>query len=284
MDASAVTLALNLIYHIAVLALVGLGLGIVFGLLGVMNMAHGEFIALGAYAMLAVQNHGLAPGYGVALAVLGTAALGYPVERWLVRPLRSRPLDTLLATWGLSLLLRKSIEAVFGRQYQNVSNNLSGTSTLLGAEYPDYRLLLIVVIFVGFALLALWYRRSPAGARLQASVANRPLAQAIGIDVDRQACVAFVCGVASAGLAGALLAPLVRVEPLMGMDYLLDSFFVLVVGGLGSLSGLAAGSGIIGGTQVVVSTISDQTGGYVAVLLLSIGFLWLRPNGLLARR
>jgi branched-chain amino acid transport system permease protein/urea transport system permease protein len=96
--------------------------------------------------------------------------------------------------------------------------------------------------------------------------------------------MAFVCGVACTGLAGALLAPLVRVEPLMGMDYLLGSFFVLVVGGLGSLSGLFAGAGIIGSTQVLVSTMLDQTYGYLAVLTLSIGFLWLRPHGLLSNR
>jgi branched-chain amino acid transport system permease protein/urea transport system permease protein len=142
----------------------------------------------------------------------------------------------------------------------------------------------MLAIVCGLLMLGLWYKHSTAGTRLKASVANPVLAQAIGIDVKRQACMAFVCGVACTGLAGALLAPLVRVEPLMGMDYLLGSFFVLVVGGLGSLSGLFAGAGIIGSTQVLVSTMLDQTYGYLAVLTLSIGFLWLRPHGLLSNR
>jgi branched-subunit amino acid ABC-type transport system permease component len=284
LDAATVTVLLNLLYHVAVLALVALGLGIVFGLLGVMNMAHGEFLTLGAYAMVAVQRVGLPLAWGLVLAVVVALVLGYLIERWLVRPLRARPLDTLLATWGLSLLLRKGIEALFGRQYQSISQPMTGTSQVLGVDYPTYRLVLMAAIVGGLLALTLWYRRSPAGARLQATVANPVLAQAVGINVDQQACRAFVCGVACAGLAGALLAPLVRIEPLMGMDYLLGSFFVLVVGGLGSLAGLFAGSGIIGGTQVMVSNLLDQTYGYLAVLLLSIGFLWRRPHGLLARR
>ena len=100
----------------------------------------------------------------------------------------------------------------------------------------------------------------------------------------RLATGAFVFGVCTAGVAGALLAPLVRVEPAMGLDYLLNSFFVLVVGGLGSLAGLAAGTGMIGGTQVVISNLFDQTSGYLAVLAVSLLFLWLKPNGLIARR
>ena len=284
MDSSTITLLLNLVYHVLVLSLVALGLGMVFGMLGVMNMAQGEFLTLGAYAMVVAQRMQIAAGWGILLAILVTATLGYLIERWLVRPLQTRPLDTLLATWGLSLLLRKGIEAVFGRQYQNITQQIGGSTQIFSVDYPSYRLALMLAIVCGLLMLGLWYKHSTAGTRLKASVANPVLAQAIGIDVKRQACMAFVCGVAGTGLAGALLAPLVRVEPLMGMDYLLGSFFVLVVGGLGSLSGLFAGAGIIGSTQVLVSTMLDQTYGYLAVLTLSIGFLWLRPHGLLSNR
>lgn len=284
MDPLVVTYALNLAYQIAILALVVLGLGIVFGLLGVMNMAHGEFVMLGAYCVIAVQKAGLAFVWALPLTVLVCGALGWVVERVMIRPLYRRPFDTLLATWGLSLLLRKGVEAIFGKEYQSVNLQFTGTLHVFGADYPAYRLGLMAVIALAFALLAWWYRKSPAGARVKAMVANPVLAQAVGIDTRRMASAAFVCGVVLAGIAGLMLAPLVRVEPGMGLDYLLNGFFVLVVGGLGSLAGLGVGTGVIGGVQVLVASVMNQTAGYLAVLVISILFLWLKPNGLVARR
>ena len=278
------TLLLNLIFHVLVLTIVALGLGVVFGMLGVMNMAQGEFLTMGAYAMVFAEQHGLSPFWGIVMAVLATALLGALVDQSVVRPLRRRVLDTLLATWGVSLLLRKAVEAIFGRQYQSVTQHISGTTQVFGSDYPSYRLAMMALIALALLLFALWYRYSRSGTRLKAAVMNPELAQAVGINIQRQTSMAFVFGVTCTGLAGAMLAPLVRVEPLMGMDYLLGSFFVLVVGGLGSLTGLMAGSGIIGSMQVLVSNLLDQTYGYLAVLFLSIGFLWLRPHGLLAKR
>lgn len=284
MDAATLTQGLNLAYQLAVLALVALGLAVVFGLLGIMNMAHGDFLMLGAYSMVAVQQAGLPLMLGLPLAVLVCTLAGWLIERLLIRPLSGRPFDTLLATWGLSILLRKAVEGVFGKGYQSIEQEITGTVDVYGAAYPAYRLVLLALIAGGFVLLALWWRPSPSGARVQAMVANPVLAQALGMDTARLASRAFVLGVVSAGIAGAMLAPLVRIEPNMGLDYLLNSFFVLVVGGLGSLAGLAAGTGVIGGTQVLVAHALDQTWGYLAVLLVAIGFLWLRPDGLVARR
>ncbi|CAM5486116.1 branched-chain amino acid ABC transporter permease [Eoetvoesiella caeni] len=284
MDAALTVTLLNLAYQGLVLALVVLGLGVVFGMLGVMNMAHGEFLMIGAYCAVAAQNAGVPILWGAALAILVCGALGWLTHYALIRQLRDRPFDTLLATWGLSILLRKLVELFYGRGYQNVEPPVSGSVPLLGVEYPAYRLLLMAFIIVLFAALVLWYWRSPAGARLRAMIGNPILAQAVGLDTNRLACVAFMCGVISAGIAGALLAPMVRVEPGMGLDYLLSSFFVLVVGGLGSLLGLAAGTGIVSGAQVLFATLFDQTSGYLAVLGISILFLWLKPDGLVSRR
>lgn len=284
MDPGLALAALNLAYQVTILALVALGLAIVFGLLGIMNMAHGEFLMLGAYCMVAVQKAGLPLAWGWLLALAVCAALGWGVERLLIRPLARRPFDTLLATWGLGILLRKAVEAVFGRGYQSIEHGMTDTLRVLGVDYPLYRVVLMALVAASFVGLALWYRRSPAGARVQAMVGNPVLAQAVGIDTRRLGSLAFVVGVATAGLAGAALAPLGRIEPFMGMDYLLGSFFVLVVGGLGSLAGLFLGAGVVGGTQALVSSALDQTSGYVAVLLVSIAFLWLRPHGLLSRR
>lgn len=284
LDGNILLHGLNLAYELATLALTTLGLAIVFGLLGVMNMAHGEFVMLGAYSVVTVQKLGLPLVAAVPLAVVVCGTLGYVVERWLIRPLYSRPFDTLLATWALAMLLRKLVEAVFGREYRNVESSLTEPMMVFGSQYPAYRLALIALAVVVMAGLFLWYRRSAAGLRVRAMTANPVLAQALGINTRRLASQAFVIGVVFAGLSGVLLAPLIRIEPGIGVDYLLDAFFVLVVGGLGTLGGMFGGVGIIGGSQAIVSSAAGQTSGYAVVLMLSILFLWLKPNGLFSRR
>ncbi|GAC1355785.1 MAG: branched-chain amino acid ABC transporter permease [Variovorax sp.] len=276
--------ALNLAYELTTLGLTTLGLAVVFGLLGVMNMAHGEFVMLGAYAVVTVQAWGWPIATAMPLAILVCGALGWVVERWLIRPLYARPFDTLLATWGLAMVLRKLVEAIYGRGYRNVESSLAAPVTLAGVQYPGYRLALIVFAILLMIALAFWYRRSVMGLRVRAMTGNPMLAQTLGIDTRRLASQTFVIGVVLAGAAGVLLAPLVRIEPGIGVDYLLDAFFVLVVGGLGTLGGFAGGVGVIGGSQSVVSSVAGQTSGYAVVLILSILFLWLKPNGLLGRR
>jgi urea ABC transporter permease protein UrtB len=275
---------LNIAYELSTLTLITLGLAVVFGLLGVLNMAHGEFVMLGAYSVVVVQSMGLPIVCAVPVAIVVCGAIGWVVERYLIRPLYARPFDTLLATWALAMLIRKLVEGVFGKGYRNIESHLAEPVHFLGLSYPAYRLELIAIVIVALLLLAGWYRRSSAGLRIRAMTANPILAQALGIDTGKLASRAFIVGVTLAGLAGVLLAPLVRVEPGIGVDYLLDSFFVLVVGGLGTLAGLGGGVAVIGGTKAVVSSIVDETSGYAMVLVLSILFLWLRPHGLFGRR
>jgi len=275
--------ALNALFGIASLAILALGLAVVLGLLGVLNLAHGELVMVGAYCAYVVQSQGLPYVVAVPLALALCAVLGWAIERWLVRPLYQRPFDTLVVTWGLSLLLRKSAEAMFGLGYKSLSEPVGGTVEVLGASYPRYRLILIVVGIVVLGALLVWYRTSRTGTRIQAMVGNPDLARALGIPVRRYASATFVVGTCLAGLAGVLIAPLVPVQPFMGLDYILMSFFVLVVGGLGSVAGLVSGSTLIGGVNSVVSALSDSTGGYLSVLVIAILFLWLRPRGIHAR-
>ena len=154
---------------------------------------------------------------------------------------------------------------------------------MLGATYPRYRLVLIAVSVAVLGGLVLWYARSRTGTRIKAMVGNPDLARALGIPVARYASSTFVVGTCLAGLGGVLIAPLVPVQPFMGLDHILMSFFVLVVGGLGSVGGLLTGSTLIGGANSVVSALSDSTGGYFSVLALAILFLWLKPRGIHAR-
>ena len=275
--------ALNALFGIAALAIVALGLAVTLGLLGVLNLAHGEVVMIGAYCAYVVQAHGLPYAAAIPLSIGVCAVLGWLVERWLVRPLYQRPFDTLIVTWGLSLLLRKCAEALFGLGYKSLSEPVGGTLDVLGATYPRYRLLLVLVATVVLGGLVLWYRSSRTGTRIRAMVGNPELARALGIPVARYASATFVVGTCLAGLAGVLIAPLVPVQPFMGLDHILMSFFVLVVGGLGSAAGLVTGSAVIGGANSVVSALSDSTGGYLCVLAVAILFLWLKPRGLHAR-
>jgi branched-chain amino acid transport system permease protein/urea transport system permease protein len=279
-----ITFVLNFIYSSATLALIVLGLAMVFGLLGVMNMAHGEFVMLGAYSAYVVQSLGLNFIWAIPISILVCVIVGWLMEWTIIRHLYNRPFDTLLATWGVAILIRKGIEAIFSRDYKSVDQVMPGTIDILGITYPSYRLILIAIIILLFVTLFAWYQKSKTGLRIRAMVQNPGLASAVGIDTSRLSTVTFIIGVSFAGLAGVLLAPLVRVEPYIGLDYLLSSFFILIVGGLGTLEGLLIGSAVIGGSDALISTIFDKTAGYLSVLLLSILFLWLRPDGIYSRR
>ena len=279
-----ITFVLNFIYSSATLALIVLGLAMVFGLLGVMNMAHGEFVMLGAYSAYVVQSLGLNFIWAIPISILVCVIVGWLMEWTIIRHLYNRPFDNLLATWGVAILIRKGIEAIFSRDYKSVDQVMPGTIDILGITYPSYRLILIAIIIFLFVTLFAWYQKSKTGLRIRAMVQNPGLASAVGIDTARLSTVTFIIGVSFAGLAGVLLAPLVRVEPYIGLDYLLSSFFILIVGGLGTLEGLLIGSAVIGGSDALISTIFDKTAGYLSVLLLSILFLWLRPDGIYSRR
>lgn len=275
-----VVLILNLAWQVGTLALVALGLAIVFGQLKIMNMAHGEFVMIGAYAPVITASLGL-PGWAqVPVCLLTVAGVAFAVERSIVRHLYGRMFDSLLATWGLSILLREGVELIFGRSYQSVPVPIAGTVSVFGTDYPAYRIAVIIGIALGFGGLLWWNARSRVASRIKAMVGNPELAGAIGINTARLSAGSFVFGCTTAGLAGLILAPTVRIEPMMGLDYLIRSFFALVVGGLGSLEGLFVGTAIIAGTQSVLGALVSQTSGYLAVLALSILFLWLRPNGI----
>lgn len=273
-------LVVNLAWQISTLALVALGLAIVFGKLQIMNMAHGEFVMIGAYAPVITSSLGLPAWLQVPVCLLTVALVAFVLERTIIRHLYGRMFDSLLATWGIAILLREAVELIFGRGYQSVTPPISGTISVLGADYPAYRIAVILGILVGFAALFWWNARSKVATRIKAMVGNPDLAEAVGINTARLSAGAFIFGCCTAGLAGLILAPTIRIEPMMGLDYLIRSFFALVVGGLGSLEGLGIGAGIIAGTQSVLGAVANQTYGYLAVLTLSILFLWLKPDGI----
>jgi len=282
MDPLIVTQAINVVYAVSTLAVLALGLAVIFGLLGVLNIAHGEFVMIGAYCAYLIQSWQWPYLVALPLALTICGVIGWAVEWIMIRPLYRRPFDTLVATWGLSLLLRKIAEGIFGLGFRSVAIPLPGTVHFLGTEYPIYRLVLIAISLVLVAGLVIWYGSSRTGSRIRAMVSNPELAQAQGISVRQLAAGTFVAGTCLAGLGGVMIAPLAPVQPFMGLDYVLRAFFVLIVGGLGSVLGLFSGAAVIGGFDSVISAATTTTDGYFAVLVLAILFLWLRPRGIIA--
>jgi urea transport system permease protein len=273
-------LVLNLLWQVSTLAIVTIGLAIVFGQLRIMNMAHGEFVMIGAYAPVITTSLGLPGWVQLPVCLASVALIAWLLERVIIRHLYGRLFDSLLATWGISILLREMIELLFGRGYQSVELPVTGTVSIMGTDYPAYRIAVILGVILFFAVLTYWYKRSRVGTRIKAMVGNPELAGAIGINTARLSSISFVFGCTTAGIAGLILAPTVQVAPLMGLDHLIRSFFALVVGGLGSLEGLGIGVGVIAGAQSLLGALFNQTYGYLFVLSLSIMFLWLRPNGI----
>ncbi|MBW1860887.1 MAG: branched-chain amino acid ABC transporter permease [Deltaproteobacteria bacterium] len=283
MNSIVITQILNVNYEITTLIVIAIGLAVILGLLNVLNMAHGEFIMIGAYCGYMCQSLGWPYLMSIPIALCVCTILGWVVERLLIRPLYNRPFDTLLATWGLSLLLREVVDALFGKGFKSLNVPVSSTIDVWGLFYPTYRVVLICIAICGIVTIFLWYSKSNAGMRIKAMVSNPDLAQAVGIDTGVLARNTFITGTCFGGLAGVMVAPLVSVHPYMGLDYILKSFFVPIVGGFGSLLGLVSGSAIIGGVESITSAIINRTYGYSFVLIIAILFLWLRPNGIFSR-
>ena len=181
-------------------------------------------------------------------------------------------------------MIRLRTEPNSGREVSSsVDIPLPGFVSLFGFSYPTYRLTLMVFSVVVLGALFVWYLKSPTAARIRAMVGNSVLAEAVGIHTQRLARNTFMAGTGWAGVAGALIAPLTPVEPYMGLSLIVDSFFALVVGGMGTMSGLLAGSGVIGGIQSLGAANLDPTVAYLLMLVISILFLWRKPRGIFPR-
>ncbi|MSP83821.1 MAG: urea ABC transporter permease subunit UrtB [Alphaproteobacteria bacterium] len=275
-----ITLVLNALTLISILMLVGLGLAIIFGLMGVINMAHGEFVTIGAFTLSLVQTAGGSYWLALVLAPLIGAAAGVVLERSIVRHLYTRPLATILATWGVSLIIQQSLQLIFGAAPRIGTGPISGAVTFLGAEYPAYRLMMITfaMAIVGGVIAVFRYTRF--GLDLRAVIQNRDMAEALGIDTRRVYTLAFASGAALAAVAGVLIAPMTKVVALMGAAYLAPSFFVVIVGGAGSVAGVAAGSAVVGGLETVLNYQIPVTVSQAVVLITAVVIVRFRPRGL----
>jgi branched-chain amino acid transport system permease protein/urea transport system permease protein len=277
----AITFTLNVISLVCILMIVGLGMAVIFGLMHVINLAHGEFITLGAFT-LAVTNS-LGQGYWLALflAPLVGGAAGFVLEWALIRHLYKRPLDTILVTWGLSLIITQILLLVFGTQPLRVEAPVEGLANFLGASYPAYRLLVITLalLLLGFCLWVFY--RTSFGLDIRTTIQDREMAEAVGINTRRVSSIAFSGGAAMAAVAGVLIAPLVVVQAYMGTFYLARAFFVVIIGGVGGLAGVAAGSTLVGSIETALSYEVPATLAQAGVLVIAIIVMRFRPQGLL---
>jgi urea transport system permease protein len=273
----------------SVLLFAALGLAVTFGLLGVINMAHGEMLMLGAYATYTVQTlmHGSRFYVLVAIPVafLSTALVGVLLERTIIRHLYKRPLETLLATWGISLGLIQTVRLIFGAQNVAVSNPdwLSGGIEIAqGLVLPWARV--AVVGFVIVVSAAVWFilQRTRFGLEVRAVTQNRSMAACIGIPTKRIDALVFGLGSGIAGLGGVALSQLGNVGPELGQSYIIDSFMVVVLGGVGRLAGAVAAALGLGVLNKLIEPAAGAVSGKIAVLVLVILFIQRRPQGLFA--
>ena len=275
-----VPVVFNSLTLISILMLVGLGLAIIFGLMNVINLAHGEFVTIGAYTLALVQSLGGNYWLALALAPLVGGAAGLIVERLIVRHLYTRPLATILATWGLSLVIRQTLQLTFGAARQRVDIPISELVTILGHPYPGYRLMLISVAFCLVAGCYAVFRWTRFGLDLRTVIQNRDMADALGINTARVYAIAFAAGAGLAAIAGVLIAPITVVIAQMGVNYLARSFFVVIVGGAGSIAGVGAGSVVVGGVETLLNYQVPATVSQALVLVLAIVIVRFRPQGL----
>jgi urea transport system permease protein len=267
----------------SILLLVALGLSIIYGTIGVINLAHGEFIMLGAYAAWALKAYaGLSLLPGLVLIFLGVGLFGWLVERILLRRLYRRPLDTILATWGVGVVLQQVVRLTAGGElrYVELPPSMASSVSIFGVEIAAYR----IFIFVVAALLFLisWYimYRTTFGLKLRAVVQDRNVASCFGINADRIYSLTFAYGAGLAGLAGAIVSPLKSVSPEMGTGYVVDAFMVVVLGGVQSLFGTVISAFALGEVTGVIAFLQNDTIAKAAVLIVIISVIRFRPQGL----
>ncbi len=277
----------------SVLLMVALGLSITFGIMGVINFAHGEFVMVGAYVTYVVDRwlHDPLGGawYPVALALafLVTAGLGFLTERSLIRFLYGRPFESILATWGLSLILQQLARNVFGAANVEVRTPdwLQGGLALAdGVQLPANRLFIIGAALTCVLGTYLFLNRTRAGCSMRAVMQNRPMAAALGINTAAVDARTFALGSGLAGIAGCVVSLLGSVGPATGQNWIIDSFMVVVLGGVGSIAGSVAGAVLIGAASPLFEFITTSSMGKVIIFALIVVFLQYRPAGLLALR
>src|SRR2546421_814314 len=275
----ALIIVISVLTSVATLLLISVGLAVIFGLMRVINLAHGEFLMLGAYAVLVATRNGISVWIAFPLAGVSVGIFGLVVERLLIRPLYGRILDTLLATWGLSLVLVQAVSIVFGPATNGIGTPL-GSVHVGGYSFSQYSRVLVTMALITLTAVYLLFTRTRYGVMARAAIQNPAMARALGIDTARMNMLTFGIGSGLAGLAGALLAPVAGVVPSFGQAYIAQAFMTVIVGGPDVITGASAAAGLLGGSYSLVSYLTTPFIGQAALLLIAIALLRILPRGL----
>jgi urea transport system permease protein len=267
----------------SILLVIALGLAIIYGSMGVINLAHGEFVMLGAYATWAMQNFF---GFSILVALpfvfIAVALVGWVIELVIVRRLYRRPLDTILATWGIGIILQQLVRLGIGAESRFVRGPaiFDGNLTIGAVVMSNYRI--FVILFSIGVLTATWalMTRTEFGMKLRAVIQNREISECYGIEAGKIYSITFAYGAGLAGIAGALITPLYSTIPTMGTTLVVDAFLVVIIGGLGSVIGAAAAAVMIGEVTAIFSMVMNDTLGRIAMLGCIIVLIRFRPRGL----
>ena len=263
--------------------LMALGLTIIFGLLDVINMAHGEFYAIGAYGAVALIGLGMSFWWALALTPLLMAVLGYVTERGLIQRVfhsKDRHTLTLLLTFGVGIVLEDVLKIVFGANPLRVEAPITGATELVGLFFPNYRLFVMAV--GGLLIVAVWVLvfRTSLGAIVRAAAFDRYMSASLGVPISRVYAATFAFGVALAGISGVLLAPIYSVFPTMGRDFVLIAFSVVIIGGMGSIKGAVLAGLLLTQVQSISSLFISPVWNDPLLFGIMVLVLMWRPQGL----
>ena len=276
----AVVVLLQVLAAVASLALISVGLAVIFGMMRVINLAHGEFIMLGGYAVIYATRWGINLWVAMLIvAPLFVGLVGVIVERSVIRFLYGRMIDTMLATWGLSLLLIGAATMIFGNTTTGVSAPLGGVSI---GQYQTsiYELVLIVIVAVILIGMMAILRLTKLGLIARATMQNPTMAASLGISTNKVYSVTFGAGAALSGMAGALIAPLSGVLPTMGVAYVAKAFITVISGGAAIITGTLSASGLLGTLNTLATFVATPVIGEVALLFAAIVLLRVLPQGI----
>ena len=267
------------------LALAAFGLAIIYGLIGVINMGHGAMLTLGAYFTWAGIDIGIPFVLSVIISGILVGIIGTLLEHFIIRHYYDSPFDTLLLTWAFFLVTTELIKIFFGSDFRTVTNPYPGFIDIGFYKIPTYRTSISILTAIFITATGLVFLKTTTGIKIRAMIQNQEVASLLGLNISLTYKMVFGFGCFMAGLAGGLVAPMVSVSPYMGDMYLVRSFFVVIVGGIGQiLSGTIAGSFVIGGLETIVALFSDQVIAQVAVFLFAIIILRLRPQGIYSEK
>jgi branched-chain amino acid transport system permease protein len=280
--------ALNATFEVmtfgAVVILVGLGLGIIAGMMGIFNFAHGEFVLLGAYTTYLVYSFGLPVWLGMFTAPLVVAVIGFALERLVIRHFYAAPVAAMLGTYALGLIIREGVRSLIGGLYISVPEPIAGSLTVGNVQLSRWRCAIIVITAVVTIATYLLLTRTSFGLRVRAALENPSLARASGISTDVLYAVIFTYGAALAGLAGALVVPMFSLFADLGIRFLIQGFIAIMLGGVGTFEGSVAGAAVVGALSAALPWVVAPVLADVLILVVAIVFVKLKPEGLIAER